>query len=74
MTSFFRWDVRGGEKPGFFREYRVVARNRVFSRILRYSRRYCEKPGFFGIYAWRETGFFSRMSIHRLKTAKNPVS
>jgi hypothetical protein len=51
-----------------------AARNRVFSRILRCSRRYCEKPGFFDFDAGRETGFFPRISIHRVKTAKNPVS
>ncbi|WP_377478299.1 MAG: hypothetical protein P2A85_07015 [Microcoleus anatoxicus] len=60
MASFFRLDVRGGEKPDFCTaddggctlmnadEFWMcgVVRNRVFSRIVGYSRRYCQKPGF----------------------------
>jgi hypothetical protein len=54
-------DARGGEKPGFFENSWLQSEILPKTRFLRF-------------WVEAETGFFSRMSIHSRKTAKNPVS
>jgi hypothetical protein len=54
-------DVWGGEKPGFFDNPWLQSEIWAKTRFLRF-------------WVWPETGFFPRISIHSLKTAKNPVS
>ncbi len=54
-------DLWGGEKPGFFQNSRSQSEIWSKTRFLRF-------------WVEAETGFFARISIHHLKTTKNPVS